>query len=95
MTDHNTLYATNLILTENNHGCDSDHTPFWARGFPAVTTHSEEHGPAHTPDDTINHVSFAYAKRNAQLGLSVLAEVAGLQDGGDGATIIPEAPLAR
>ncbi|CCJ37332.2 peptidase M28 [Methanoculleus bourgensis MS2] len=94
MADHNTLYATNFTLTRNIHTCASDHTPFQARGFPAVTTHSEEHGPAHTPDDTIDRVSFDYAMRNAQLGLSVLARVAGLQDGGDGAAIIPKAPPA-
>ena len=83
MADHNTLYATNFTLTRNNHTCASDHTPFQAHGFPAVTTHSEEHGPAHTPDDTIDYVSFDYATRNAQLGLSVLAEVAGLRDDGE------------
>ncbi|MDD3933395.1 MAG: M28 family metallopeptidase [Methanoculleus sp.] len=93
MADHNTLYATNFTLTRNNHTCASDYIPFRARGFPAVMTHSEDHGPAHTPDDTINHVSFDYAKRNARLGLSVLAKVAGLRDDGKGAAI-PKAPSA-
>ncbi len=92
MTDHNSLYATNFTLTSNNHTCASDHVPFRDRGFPAVTTHSEEHGPAHTPDDTIDHVSFGYAKKNAQLGLSVLAEVAGLRDEEVDAAV-PKAPL--
>lgn len=86
MAGHNALYATNFTLTRNRHTCVSDHTPFQARGFPAVTTHSEEHGPAHTPDDTIDYVSFDYATRNAQLGLSVLAEVAGLRDDVENAT---------
>ncbi len=93
MAGHNTLYGINFTLTENNHTCESDHTPFQALGYPAVTTHCEEHGPAHTPDDTIDRVSFEYAKRNAQLGLSVLAEAAGLQDDGEGAAI-PKAPPA-
>ena len=90
MADHNTLYAVNFTLTRNNHTCVSDHTPFQAAGYPAVTTHAEEHGPAHTPDDTADRVSFEYAKRNAQLGLSVIAEVAGLRDEGAGAAS-PEA----
>ena len=93
MADHNTLYATNFTLTENHHTCASDHISFQARGFPAVTTHSEEHGPAHTPEDTIDQVSFDYATRNAQLGLSVLAAKAGLRDD-DGGAIIPKAPPA-
>lgn len=66
MIDHNTIYATNFTLTTNVHTCESDHTSFQVRGFPAVTTHSEEHGPAHTPEDTIDHVSFDYARRNAR-----------------------------
>ena len=93
MADHNTLYATNFTLTRNRHTCLSDHTPFQARGFPAVATHSEDHGPAHTPDDTIEQVSFDYATRNARLGLSVLAKVAGLRDGGAGIAV-PKAPAA-
>jgi hypothetical protein len=56
-------------------------------------THSENHGPAHTPDDTIDRVSFEYAAGNARLGLSVLAKVAGLQGDEDGAAI-PKAPVA-
>lgn len=93
MIDHNTIYATNFTLTTNVHTCESDHTSFQVRGFPAVTTHSEEHGPAHTPEDTIDHVSFDYARRNAQLGLSVLAAEAGLR--GDGGAAISKAPIAR
>ncbi|KUK62257.1 MAG: Peptidase M28 [Methanoculleus marisnigri] len=92
MADYNSLYATNFTLTANNHTCASDHVPFQARGLPAVTTHCEEHGPAHTPDDTIDHVSFEYTKKNARLGLSVLAEVAGLRDKEVGAAI-PGAPM--
>ncbi|KDE56598.1 M28 family metallopeptidase [Methanoculleus sp. MH98A] len=93
MADHNTLYGTNFALTENIHSCTSDHISFRERGYPAVTTHCEEHGPAHTPDDTVDRVSLGYAKRNAQLGLSVLAEVAGFRDEGAGAAI-PKAPMA-
>ena len=93
MMDHNVLYATNFTLTMNNHTCASDHMPFRYRGYPAVMTHCEEHGPAHTPDDTVDQVSFGYAVRNARLGLSVLAEVAGLRDDAEGPTI-PKAPAA-
>jgi hypothetical protein len=93
MADHNTLYATNFTLTRNRHTCGSDQTSFQARGFPALMTHSENHGPAHTPDDTIDRVSFEYAAGNARLGLSVLAKVAGLQGDEDGAAI-PKAPVA-
>lgn len=92
MADHNTLYATNFTLTVNNNTCASDHVPFRDRGYPAVMTHCEGHGPAHTPDDTVDHVSFGYAVRNARLGLSVLAEVAGLRDDAEGPTI-PKAPI--
>ncbi|WP_332448473.1 M28 family metallopeptidase [Methanoculleus sp.] len=93
MVDHNVLYATNFTLTMNNHTCESDHVSFRDQGYPAVMTHCEEHGPAHTPNDTVDQVSFPYAARNARLGLSVLAEVAGLRDDGEGPTI-PKAPIA-
>ena len=92
MADNNALYATNFTLTANNHTCESDHVPFRDRGYPAVMTHCEEHGPAHTPDDTVDRVSFEYAQKNARLGLSVLAEVAGLRDEGAGAAVEP-API--
>ncbi|RXE55589.1 peptidase M28 [Methanoculleus taiwanensis] len=77
---HNALYGINLTLTENVYTCTSDHLPFRDRGYVAVMTHQDGHGPAHTPEDTADQVSLPYAKRNAQLGLSVLAEVAGVQD---------------
>ena len=93
MADHNTLYGTNFTLTRNRHTCESDHTSFQALGFLALTTHSEEHGPAHTPEDTIDHVSSGYMAANARLGLSVLAKMAGLRDDG-GSAAIPKAPVA-
>jgi hypothetical protein len=87
MADRNILYGTNFTLTEHIHSCTSDHISFRERGYPAVTTHCEEHGPAHTPEDTIDRVSFGYAKGNAQLGLSVLAEKAGCRDEEAGAAV--------
>jgi hypothetical protein len=77
MTQDNTLYGINVTLTYNvhiTHG--SDHWSFWLHGYPAVMTHSETHGPQHTPNDTIDQVSFKYALKNGQLGLAVLAQVA-------------------
>ncbi|WP_241481255.1 M28 family metallopeptidase [Methanoculleus sediminis] len=92
MADYNTLYGTNFTLTENVHTCTSDHVSFRERGYPAVTTHCEEHGPAHTPDDTIDRVSFGYAERNARLGLAVLAEAAGFR-GEEAGAAIPKVPM--
>jgi hypothetical protein len=43
-------------------------------------THSEKHGPQHTPSDTIDQVSFKYALRNCQLGMAVLAQVVEVQE---------------
>ncbi|HQD25012.1 MULTISPECIES: M28 family metallopeptidase [Methanoculleus] len=83
LAGYNVLYGTNFSLTLNNYQtCSSDHIPFQARGYPAVATHSDGHGPAHTPDDTPEHVSFEYAKRNAGLGLSLIAKVAGIREDG-------------
>ena len=76
MTTHNTLYGINFTLNYNVHDCSGDHRSFWDYGYTAVMTHSEEHGPAHTYADTIDEVSTAYAKRNGQLGMSVLASLA-------------------
>ncbi|KAF5087803.1 MAG: M28 family metallopeptidase [Methanoculleus horonobensis] len=92
MTDCNARYSTNFTLTENTYSCTSDHISFREQGYPAVTTHCEGHGPGHTPDDTIEHVSFGYAARNARLGLAVLAEVAGFR-GEDAGNAIPKAPM--
>jgi hypothetical protein len=76
----NALYGIGFNLTYNKHRCDSDHDSFREGGYPAITTHTEEHGDsAHTPGDTIDLVSTEYARMNGQLGLSVLAREAGLR----------------
>jgi len=79
MTQCNSLYHIGFTLTYNAHTCGSDHRPFWEEGYTAVMTHEEEHGPAHTADDTVDKISTAYAKKNAQLGMSAVACLAGVQ----------------
>ena len=38
----------------------------------------ESHGPYLTPSDTIDKIPSAYALKNGQLGMTVLAQVAGV-----------------
>jgi len=76
---YNALYGVNFTLTYNVHTCDSDYLSFWSRGYPAVMTHQESHGPAHSPSDTINKISSEYAQKNGQLGMAVLAQIAEVQ----------------
>ena len=78
MTEYNTLYDINFVLTYNTYTFVSDHTPFWDNGYTAVTTHSESHGPVHSPQDTVDKVSTVYAQKNGQLGMSVIATLAGV-----------------
>lgn len=56
--------------------CKSDYVEFWNQGYPAISTHTQSHGPAHTKYDTAENVSYSYARKNAQLGLSLLLELA-------------------
>ncbi len=80
LTKYNSLYHINFNLTYNVHTCGSDHSCFWAYGYPAIMTHAQTHAPeAHSPNDTINLVSLNYAKKNGQLGMSILAELAEIQ----------------
>lgn len=79
MTEHNTLYSIGFTLTYNVHTCNSDYKSFWQYGFTAVMTHEQSHGPAHTPNDTIDKVSISYAKKNGQLGISIVAGLACLE----------------
>jgi Zn-dependent M28 family amino/carboxypeptidase len=78
MRQRNSQYRIGFTTTNNAHTCWSDHRSFWARGIPAIMTHSEGHGPAHTVNDTVDKISLPYAKKNGQLGLAVLAELAEL-----------------
>jgi Zn-dependent M28 family amino/carboxypeptidase len=79
MKRYNSLYGLGFTITYNVHiGCTSDHRPFWKHGISSVMTHSEVHGPAHTADDTVDKISTLYAKKNGQLGMAILAELAGL-----------------
>ncbi|MDV2480864.1 Zn-dependent exopeptidase M28 [Methanoculleus sp. Wushi-C6] len=78
---HNTIYGINLTLTRKPGSHVSDHTPFWAAGYPAMMTHAPPQQSAHTPDDTIDRISFPYAVKNARLGLSVLAKAADAEGG--------------
>jgi Zn-dependent M28 family amino/carboxypeptidase len=76
LTQYNSLYGINFTLTNNIHTCSGDHLVFRDYGYPAIMTHSKSHGPqAHTENDTIEMMSPHYAKKNAQLGLSVLARL--------------------
>jgi hypothetical protein len=76
LTEHNNLYDINFTLTYNVHTCSSDHLSFRSYGYAAVMTHEETHGPAHTPNDTVDKVSTLYTKKNGQLCMSLLARVA-------------------
>jgi hypothetical protein len=76
MAEANATYGIGLRLTYNLHPCQSDHRSFWAVGYPAIMTHVETHGPAHSPADTIDKVPLWFAAKNAQLGMSLLAEMA-------------------
>jgi hypothetical protein len=80
------VYGINVTLTRDVNTCISDHASFREQGYPVVMTHAPRpRWPMHTPDDTIDKVSFPYARKNAQLGLVLLAEVAGLNGtAGDG-----------
>jgi len=79
ITQYNSLYDINFNLTHNVHDCTSDQSSFRLVGYPTIMTHSQSHGPAHTQDDTIDKISPVYAKKNAQLGMSVLANIAEVQ----------------
>lgn len=78
IVQNNRLYDIGFTLTHNVHTCMSDHRSFWAQGFAAVMTHEQEHGPAHTSDDTVDKISTLYAMKNGQIGMSVLAYQAGV-----------------
>jgi hypothetical protein len=79
LNHYNSLYDINFKLTYNVHTCGSDHASFRKYGYPAIMTHSQSHGPAHTPNDTIDAMSPEFAKKNAQLGMSVLARLLEIQ----------------
>jgi Zn-dependent M28 family amino/carboxypeptidase len=70
--DINERYKLGYTLTQNTKKCFSDHRPFWDAGFCALMIHCSDHGPAHTSKDTPDQVSYAYAWKNAQLGLILL-----------------------
>lgn len=78
MDQRNSSFGLGFTITHNVHTCTSDHRSFWEYGFKAVMTHSETHGPAHTASDTVDKISILYAKKNGQLGMAILAELAGL-----------------
>jgi hypothetical protein len=79
MAQYNILYGINFTLTDNVHPCGSDHRAYWSNRYPALMTHSETHGSQHTPSDTIDKVSTAYALKNGQLGMAILAQIAEVQ----------------
>jgi leucyl aminopeptidase len=80
MAEYNTLYSIGFSLTYNVHDCTSDHREFWNRGYTAIATHQEVHVDfVHTASDTIDKVSTSYAKRNGQLAILALVELAEFQ----------------
>jgi hypothetical protein len=93
MTQDNSIYGIGFNLTYNVHITHvSDHRTFWNHGYTAVMTHAESHGPAyHSKYDTIDKVSTLYAKKNGQLGMSVLAEISGVLAHADQTTALNSA----
>jgi hypothetical protein len=80
LTQYNLLYDINFTLTYNVHSCNADHKSFQKFGYPAIMTHSQSHAPqAHTPNDTIDLVSPNFARKNGQLGMSVLTRLLEIQ----------------
>jgi hypothetical protein len=77
MTEYNILYGIYWTLTYNVlAAAGSDHFSFWDYGYPAVWTSSESWGPIHTENDTIDIMSVAYAAKDGQLCMSVIAALA-------------------
>jgi hypothetical protein len=78
LAQYNSVYTIGFNLTFNRADWSfSDHRSFWQNGYPAILTHSETEPPqAHSQNDTIELVSFEYARKNAQLGILLLAEAA-------------------
>ena len=77
LIENNKRYNLGFTLVEDLHGCNGDHTPFQQAGFPAINTHQENHGAHyHTANDTLERVSFPYAAKVGQLGLSIIATLA-------------------
>lgn len=75
--ENNRRYGIGFTLVTDRHACHGDHTPFQEAGFPAINTHQEDHGAHyHTANDTLERVSFPYAAKNGQLGLSIIATLA-------------------
>jgi hypothetical protein len=89
-TQYNTLYSIGFssIVYNGHHGCGGDHESFTAEGFLAVSSHQEIHGPHyHQADDIVDYISTAYARKNGQLGMSVIAKLAGVLG------VVPELPF--
>jgi PKD repeat protein len=81
VTGYNSAYGLNFDLTFNTYDCSSDHRSFWESGYPGIWTHSHPHASRmHSPTDTIDLISFDYAKKNAQLGALLLATAADPSD---------------
>ncbi|MDN7026063.1 Zn-dependent exopeptidase M28 [Methanoculleus sp. FWC-SCC1] len=77
MAQYPARYGIDVTLVSESGVPISDHVSFREQGYPVVMMHAPRPGwPMHTPDDTIDYVSFPYARKSAQLGLAVLAEVA-------------------
>jgi len=76
---NNALYGIGFNLTSNQFDCVSDYLVFDHYGYPGIATHSASHGQGHTGDDTIDTISPDFARKNAQLGASVLAGLAGIR----------------
>ncbi len=78
MVANNTRYNLGFQIVHNRNQCGGDFVPFWMKGLRAVSTHQEEHGAHyHTPQDTLDKFTPAYTRKNGQLALSLLVELAG------------------
>jgi Zn-dependent M28 family amino/carboxypeptidase len=80
MTNFNPAYGIHFTITYDVHNCGSDYHMCRDFGCTAIFTHSEHANGVHTPEDTMEKVSFPYAEKNGQLGLVTLAALAEVLD---------------
>jgi len=79
----------NMVTTIDPTVRASDHAPFWDEGYPAIMAIETDFNDFyHTPQDTVDKMSFELVTRTTKTAVATIAKIAGILTPGNGVIVL-------
>jgi hypothetical protein len=79
----------NMMTSIDPTARSSDHAPFWDEGYPAIfAIETDFNDYYHTPQDTVDKMSFELVTRTTKAAIATIAKIAGVYTPGNGVIVL-------